>query len=217
MTTEYFRERWLAEKRRIKGYIDAAVKAVEENDWSAFSEAFSDLHDECQIRQACKVLMKCNASEEMRNEFALFWIENGDSIRNAVQNDLDLIEFLKVFLPRYEGPSITLYRGDSFFNRRRRTYGMSWTSSESIAESFAVRYGQTHTAGAVLLGTDCPASAIIWSAQQSGDPFEEQEFLVDRRRLGSVSVVKRFPAISPAAPASFAREPPEVRALAPLG
>ena len=38
-------------------------------------------------------------------------------------------------LPAYTGPALTLYRGDSAWNRKRRTYGPSWSAAVELARS----------------------------------------------------------------------------------
>ena len=54
---------------------------------------------------------------------------------------------------------MTLYRGDSHQNRRRRTYGMAWSANVETARSFAET---DHLAGldglTVLLAADVPAA-----------------------------------------------------------
>ena len=45
----------------------------------------------------------------------------------------------------------------------------------------------------MLLRTIAPPEAIVCSLAVLGDEYGEQEYLVDRRRLGRVEVVRRFP------------------------
>jgi len=65
------------------------------------------------------------ASDEIRQRFVPFWLESGDHIRQETGSDALLAQGLRVLLPRYAGPPLTLYRGDSARNRRRHTYGLS--------------------------------------------------------------------------------------------
>jgi hypothetical protein len=104
-----------------------------------------------------------------------------------------LADALRVLLPAYAGPGLTLYRGDSCYNRRCRSYGLSWSSERECAASFAQDLWQTFDGGSVLLCTDAPAMSIICAPHRLGDDYGEAEYLVDRRRLGAVHVLQRYP------------------------
>src|SRR4029078_11663088 len=66
-------------------------------------------------------------SDAFRSKLMQFWVQNGGHIRDEVSDDLLLADGLRAMLPAYVGPAVMLYRGDSFWNRRRRTYGLSWS------------------------------------------------------------------------------------------
>ena len=63
----------------------------------------------------------------------------------------------------------------------------------AIAERFATGLDQMSEGGSVLLETFAPASAIIATTHAIGDHYNEREFLLDRRLLDDVRVVRRFP------------------------
>jgi hypothetical protein len=112
-------------------------------------------------------------------------------------------------MPGYKGEALRLFRGASALERRRRVYGISWTSSLSMAEDFAEGY-RVWSTGRVVLETVAPPEAII-AAEEYPPPMaevekaelglppntkivewhEESEFLVDRRLLGPVHVLRR--------------------------
>ena len=92
---------------------------------------------------------------------------------------------------------------------RRRTYGISWTSSLPAAEKFAGDY-RAWPGGSVVLETVAPPEAIICAityptplteAEKAELPpdveidayHEECEHLVDRRLLGPIKVLRRYP------------------------
>jgi hypothetical protein len=133
---------------------------------------------------------------DMREAWLRIYVARGDHIRIKVEDDLLLIGALRILLPRYRGPAVTLYRGDSFWNRRRRTYGLSWTSEREVAESFANRDWRTCEGGSVLLQTRAPPSAIICAPHLLDKGYGEHEYLVDRRRLGRVTVLQLFSQLS---------------------
>jgi hypothetical protein len=122
------------------------------------------------------------------------WIRWGDAWRSNVVNDLLLLDVLSNLLPAYSGGAVRLFRGESAFNRRRRTYGMSWTIDQNVAECFAQGYAALYEGGTVLLETLAPPDAIICVPHDHIDDVHsgEAEYLVGRRRLSLVKVVKRW-------------------------
>lgn len=127
-----------------------------------------------------------------RRAFMWGWSISGDYIRLEVGSDLILLNALWAIVPhRYSGGSLTLYRGDGWGNRKHRTYGMSWSTSQEVAESFAAGIWRKTEGGSVVLRTVAPASAILCRCE-SGAHDEEDEYLVDRRRLGTVDLIKRY-------------------------
>jgi hypothetical protein len=92
------------------------------------------------------------------------------------------------------GPARRLYRGESFGNRCRRTYGLSWTEDATVARSFAVNL-RSCRGRTVVLQAEVEAPPIT-SAVRDGTELHraevEGEYLVDRRRLGLVQVIERF-------------------------
>ena len=99
----------------------------------------------------------------LRALFARCWVRYGDGWRSNVNDDLLVLDVLRCLLLPYEGPGLTLYRGDSAFNRRRRTYGMSWSASRDIASDFAQRHRFRYEAGSALLQAEAPPDAIVFA------------------------------------------------------
>jgi hypothetical protein len=58
-------------------------------------------------------------------------------------------------------PALTIYRGDSWINRSRCTYGPSWATSIEVARTFAEGTGCTSVGGSVVLEAMAPADAIV--------------------------------------------------------
>jgi hypothetical protein len=129
----------------------------------------------------------------IRRSFLQAWLSSGDHIRQETSDDHALADGLRVLLPSYCGPGLTLYRGDSLYNRRRRTYGLSWTAERDCGAAFAQGIWQTFDGGSVLLCTEAPAASVICVPHLLGDNYGEAEYLVDRRRLGRVWLLRRYP------------------------
>jgi hypothetical protein len=130
-------------------------------------------------------------SADFRTMFEMVMSRWGDHLRQE-GDDLALIKALRAIFPPYRSGPLRLYRGEFAFNRRRRTYGLSWTRDRSVAEGFARGYQQTFPGGSVLLETDAPAAAII-RIPRAERYAGEREVWVDRRRLDKVRVLERYP------------------------
>lgn len=129
----------------------------------------------------------------VRDWFLGVWVEHGDHIRSEVNDDLILFDGLRALLPIYDGPALKLYRGDSAYNRRCRSYGPSWTIHRDVADGFACGWWRTFQGGSVVLETIAPPEAILCAPHLLGDEgMDEGEFIVDRRRLCTVCVVQRY-------------------------
>lgn len=100
---------------------------------------------------------------------------------------------LRSLLPAHSGPGLVIYRGETAFNRRRRTYGAAWTASEDVARSFATGIMQTFQGGSVLLSVFAPPDAIVCAPALLDDRYGEQEYVVEWRRLTGIRVLERFP------------------------
>jgi hypothetical protein len=121
------------------------------------------------------------------------WVEQGDHIRSEVDDDIVLNKALWSLLPPYIGPApLTLYQGETLWNRRRRTYGQAWTTDVKVARNAALGPFRSFEGGSVLLKTIASRQAIISAPAHGEDRYGEQEYLVDRRRLERVEVVERF-------------------------
>ena len=112
----------------------------------------------------------------VRKEFGFLVAAVRDSLRSQVCNDLILIPGLRALLPPYEGQSVRLYRGDSARNRKRRTYGLSWSTDQAVAESFTRRICQYAAGGSVLLETVGPPTAIICCIHELDNGYAEDGF-----------------------------------------
>lgn len=132
----------------------------------------------------------------LRRSFYGVCAHHGDHLRQETGNDLLFIRALRKLLPIYRGGGMTLYRGETFGNRRHRTYGVFWSVRKCIAEGFASDpFRRCAKGGTVLLRADVPQDAIIAKLFKGYDRYQEQEFYVDRRKLrpGSVHVLKSWP------------------------
>jgi hypothetical protein len=133
-----------------------------------------------------------NVSAGIRAHFLAVWERHGDHIRGEVGNDRILVRALRILLPSYAGPGMTLFRGDSTFNRRRKTYGLAWSADEDVADGFAQNLWLHMKGGSVVLRAEVPAAAIIAAIDNATDHYGERDFFVDRRFLKKVEVLRSY-------------------------
>ncbi len=131
------------------------------------------------------------APEAVRSWFSVGWVEDNHIWRDAATSG-QLAKALRNLMPEYHGPARRLYRGETSWNRRRRSYGLSWTIHEEVAREFAECMATRYPDGTVLLATTAPAEAIISAPAEYNDSYEEGEYLVHRGALTSVQVLQRF-------------------------
>lgn len=185
----------LQKKQEVR---EAVLNATAAGDEAAFRRALIKAGEQAMLGLAIKAMSRYSGAvpAEIKQTFLRMWIEDSNDLRSDSLHDLVTLEALRRFLPPYEGRPLTLYRGDSFFNRCRRTYGMSWSASLEVAEGFAGGVWRTYSGGSVVLRAEVPLRAIIAKVPVADDKYCEEEYLVDRRHLGPVFVVYRLTQIS---------------------
>jgi hypothetical protein len=145
------------------------------------------------VDHAMRAVARLNSvPNEAQDFFLQVHLRFGDKLRQECTRDLWLLRGYRVLMPPYNGSGITLYRGEQADNRQRRTYGMPWTTTRDVADNYA-RRAQGHVSGGVLLETMAPPEAIICAVPRNSDRYGEHEYLVDRRKLGQVKVLARYP------------------------
>jgi hypothetical protein len=152
-------------------------------------------------------------SPDIQFAFQRVWI-GSKMLPRRVDDHPALCDAARVLLPKYRGPAVHLFRGAGALERRRRAYGMSWSTQIAAAERFAEER-RVMDGGSVLLETLAPPEAII-SAIVYPEPFTEAEiaelearcpgevieepsgygaegeYVLDRRLLGAVQVIRRL-------------------------
>jgi hypothetical protein len=198
MTPEERQAAYAREERRWqRKHTGEIVAAIEAGDDDRFVAALDAADAASLLPQAFRAIARLgSAPANIRECFLVQYLRFGDHMRQEAGSYLELIDALRVLLPPYEGGAVMLYRGDGFMNRKRRTYGLSWTADREVAESFAEGDWRLREGGSVLLQVDAPAAAIICAPHVLDDSYGETEYVVDRRRLRDVRVLRRYPSIS---------------------
>jgi hypothetical protein len=193
--------RALAEQgKRERDYLRGIETAIQAADWQRLDDHFRTLLA-CVTRgwpRAMRRIAGLNgAPPEIREYFLKAWLDNGPHIRQETGDDILLTRALRVLLPPYVGPPVTLYRGESAWNRRHRTYGLSWSAVEEVADRYAQRARAMYK-DSVVLRVDAPSKAILCTyVTTDSDLHTEQEYILDRRFIKGVTVLRRCGQLRP--------------------
>jgi hypothetical protein len=190
------------ERRREAQGIADIVEGAAGGDYQRFVRGLDALwYDSFTLQRAFRRVARLTTvpGEFQHRVLCYLHSEHGDHLRQEI-GDLVLIDAYRRILPPYTGPARRLYRGDGGRNRRRRTYGLSWTTDVEVARSFARGIWRTSDGGSVLVETVAEPDAIVAAPAES--EYEslhqgESEYIVDRRRLGRVKLLERFGQLTP--------------------
>jgi len=164
------------------------------DNWAAVKLAMAEVEVAGLWRAAALKMRRLGKpSPKICDNFYTMWVERGHRIRAHLADDRVLLDVLRVLLPSYSGSSLTLFRGESAARWRKRAYGSAWTSLEECALGFASGLNAVSPEGGVLLSTMAPVAAVIAGPNEHSIFLGEYEYVLDRRRLDTVSLLKRFP------------------------
>jgi hypothetical protein len=217
-----------SERRAAKTAADLFVRACQTGDLATFFEAVDRISRTVDggwlaaMRKVAKEVRVVNP--EIQSAFRSVWIES-KMLPLTVGDHRALCDAARLSLP-HSGPAVRLFRGAGAFERRRGIYGPSRSADAAAAERFALGR-RVMDGGSVLLETLAPRAAIISAIDDPPPPtrdeihdlkrecldlvndelvidefHDEREYVVDRRYLNAVTVVRRYEQIH------FADAPP---------
>lgn len=182
-----------ARTQRRNKILSSFKSAVMNDDDDAFWIAWQKITSEGIEQKALKAIAGISAGKKIKKSFLSAWQTNSETLRIEVDDDRILNAALWNLLPLYQGPDMKLYRGETFNNRRRRTYGQCWSSDIEVARCFMRNQANMSMQGGVLLETMAPANAIICAPCLISDERNEYEYVVDRQFLLTVKCLERMP------------------------
>jgi hypothetical protein len=140
-----------------------------------------------------KRLIACPPKDrEIAERFHTQWHVSHHFIHELVEDDTLLMDMLWIWLPRYEGPAMVLYRGENIDRLEDGKIGAAWSDKEETARMFASGWN-AEGRGGVILRTIAPVDAIIAGpSAHSADWLGESEFTVDWRKLVEVERIRTF-------------------------
>lgn len=135
------------------------------------------------------------SSEQLAERFHTQWHVCHHYLRELVDDDALLINMLWVWLPRYQGPDLILYRGENIDRFEAGRIGTAWTDKEGTAEMFAHGLNAVGKGGSVLR-SNVPATAIIAGPSKHSLYLGESEFTIDVRMMEAIKTIKLIPNIA---------------------
>ena len=143
-------------------------------------------------RSLFKRLIICPPKDRtIADNFHTQWHVSHHYIRQLIDDDALLMDMLWVWLPRYNGPSVELYRGENIDRLENGMVGTAWTSREGMASTFAGGLNAVGKGG-VILQTLAPASSIIAGPSKHSIYLGEYEFTLDTRKLDEIVRIRDF-------------------------
>jgi hypothetical protein len=132
------------------------------------------------------------SSRELSATFHTQWHVCHHRLRELVEDDALLLDVAWVWLPRYEGPDLDLYRGENIERFEAGQIGSAWSDKKETAKTFASGLNAVGNGG-VILRAVVPAQAIIAGSSTHSFYLGESEFTVDTRKLDAIAIIERFP------------------------
>lgn len=127
------------------------------------------------------------SSKSLADRFHTQWHVCHHRLRELVGDDDLIVDMLWVWLPRYQGTEMVLYRGENIDRFEAGRIGTAWTDQQSTAEMFASGLNAVGNGGLVLCAT-VPAMAIIAGPSKHSLYLGESEFTVDTRKRLEMTV-----------------------------
>lgn len=132
-------------------------------------------------------------TDELLDCFHTQWHVCHHFLRELVDDDDLLLDFMWAWLPKYVGPDQVLYRGENIDRFHAGKIGSAWTDKEEMADMFGGGLNAVGQGG-LILRANVPASLIIAGpSKHSAEWLGENEFTVDPRTLTGVVTVATFP------------------------
>lgn len=157
--------------------IRSAERPKHRSDWSAFLRELTHLPP---------------SSRELCATFHTQWHVCHHRLRELVEDDCLLLDVAWVWLPRYEGADLDLYRGENIERFEAGQIGSAWSDKQETAKTFASGLNAVGKGG-VILRAVVPAQDIIAGPSAHSFYLGESEFTVDTRKLGVIASIERFP------------------------
>ncbi|MEZ8082415.1 hypothetical protein [Enterovibrio norvegicus] len=123
----------------------------------------------------------------------MLWIESGGHIRRHVSNDLLVLTWLRIILPKYSGDELRLYRGECKYLYDQGLIGFCWTPKKEVAEKFARGLNAIESGGVLLSAKFSPEAILSAPNSHSADWLGEFEYTCDPTQVRELEVLHQYP------------------------
>ncbi len=129
---------------------------------------------------------------DFKNAFQQYWINSAHHIRRQINDDNSLSQLIALFLPKYIGEDIVLYRGENLDAYNDNKIGFCWTPNVDKATQFMS--SNDFGSGGVLLRCNCQADWILSSLSLNEHSVQlgENEYVVNPFFLKNVEILDRL-------------------------
>jgi hypothetical protein len=132
-------------------------------------------------------------SKKLADRFHTKWHVSHHFVRELVEDDGLLLDLLWVWLPRYQGGDLVLYRGENIDRFEAGIVGSAWTDKPETADMFAGGLNAVGKGGVVLQAKVQASAIIAGPSWHSSQWLHENEFTVDIRQLSDIDVIACYP------------------------
>lgn len=129
---------------------------------------------------------------ELQKAFHTKWIESGQFIRKQLADDKDLIQLLALFMPKYEGTGLIVFRGENEVRFNSGQIGFCWTENRASAEVFARGLNACRAQG-FLLKAYAPQEAVFSGPNDHSKYLGEHEVTLNPRLLTDIQIIATYP------------------------
>lgn len=131
-------------------------------------------------------------NKDIQELFRSEWTIRSHQIRNAFNNDKELVKILYKIFPAYTGSGMTLWRGEQLCRFKKNRVGFNWTPKEEVAKRFASGLCSYYKEGGVLLKVYAEPQAIITGSCPHSEYLGEYELIVNPFKLSKITEIKHF-------------------------
>lgn len=131
-------------------------------------------------------------NKDIQELFRSEWTVRSHQIRNAFNNDKELVKILYKIFPAYTGPGMTLWRGEQLCRFKKNRIGFNWTPKEEVAKMFASGLCSDYKGGGILLKVYAEPQDIITGSCPHSEYLQEYELVVNPFKLSEITEIKNF-------------------------
>lgn len=125
--------------------------------------------------------------QTFKDEFHQFWIERGEFIRQAINNDKSLASLLWKLLTSYQGEEKILYRGENIERYKANRLGFCWTDDINVARRFSTRNACDN--GGIILSGTFDKNTIIAGIHSHSNYLREFEYTLDSFMIKNIEII----------------------------